>query len=379
MDVANNFIGENLGASGSLIAGTPNANGSFVGTSLAPLDPLLGPLDNNGDFGVVNLLTHANLANSGNNGVRDRGQDAGAPTTDTRLTTCVWCPHGHRRLRVSEPRHGRQCQRPHRYDPGRLAAVPQFCRDEQRGQDLQRRALSVTLPPNTTVVTASVDFTVSGDLVSLAVADLAAQAKSTITLTITPNSPGPFTATATLGADPDLSNNSAAVSLTVMPGPTPTPTPTPTATPTPTPTRPPTIIGEQVLFTRKLNRRGKPEGKPVLTGFELEFSAAMNPATAGNASNYQLGWTSTKRVKKKVVTILHPIAFRVQYRDSNDSVSLLLSGKGAFTKGGQLTVIAAPPGGVSSAAGVLLDGNNEGIAGDNGVLMILPKARGITP
>ena len=117
-------------------------------------------------------------------------------------------------------------------------------------------------------------------------------------------------------------------------------------------------------------------GKPVLTGFELEFSSAMNAATAGNASNYQLGWTSTKKVKKKVVTILHPVAFRVQYSDSNDSVSLLLIGKQAFAKGGQITVIAAPPDGVSSAAGVLLDGNDEGVAGDNGVFTILPRARG---
>jgi len=68
----------------------------------------------------------------------------------------------------------------------------------------------------------------------------------------------------------------------------------------------------------------------------------------------------------------------VQYSDSNDSVSLLLIGKQAFAEGGKLTVIAAPPDGVSGAAGVLLDGNNEGVAGDNGVFTIMPKARGIT-
>src|SRR5262249_35845846 len=134
----------------------------------------------------------------------------------------------------------------------------------------------------------------------------------------------------------------------------------------------------QVLFTRKLNKRGKPMGKRVLSGFEFQFGEAMNAAAAGNASNYQLGWTSTKRVKKKVVTILHPVPFHVQYSDSNDSVSLLLSGKVAFGQGGRITVIASPPDGVSSAAGVWLDGNDEGVAGDNGVFTILPKARGIT-
>ena len=44
VDVGNNFIGNNFGTDGFLIAGAPNAHGSFVGTSAAPLDPLLGPL-----------------------------------------------------------------------------------------------------------------------------------------------------------------------------------------------------------------------------------------------------------------------------------------------------------------------------------------------
>ena len=51
-------------------------------------------------------------------------------------------------------------------------------------------------------------------------------------------------------------------------------------------------------------------------------------------------------------------------------MSLTLGTKQAFAKGGQITVIASAPNGVSSAAGVLLDGNNEGVAGDNGVFTI---------
>ncbi len=78
------------------------------------------------------------------------------------------------------------------------------------------------------------------------------------------------------------------------------------------------------------------------------------------------------------MTILHPVAFHVHYSDSNDSVNLLLSREEAFAKGGEFTVIAAPPDGVSSASGVLLDGNDAGVAGDDGVFTILPKARGIT-
>jgi hypothetical protein len=140
----------------------------------------------------------------------------------------------------------------------------------------------------------------------------------------------------------------------------------------------PVIIGEQALFTPKLNKKHKPVGKSALTGFRLDFSTAMNPATAGDAGNYQVDWISTRRVKKKVVNILHPVSFQVQYDAATPSVSLLLSGKQAFAKGGRITVIAVPPGGVSGASGVLLDGGDQGQAGDNGVFTILPKARGIT-
>ena len=144
------------------------------------------------------------------------------------------------------------------------------------------------------------------------------------------------------------------------------------------PLPPPVIIREQALFLRKLNKHGKPVGRPVLAGFSLDYSSAMNSATVGNANNYQVDWISTKRVKKKVVNVLHPIPVTVQYRAGANSVSLLLSSKQTFAHGGQITVIASPPNGVSSAAGILLDGGDEGHAGDNGVFTILSKARGIT-
>lgn len=137
-------------------------------------------------------------------------------------------------------------------------------------------------------------------------------------------------------------------------------------------------MGEQALFTRKLNKKHRPQGKPVLTGFVLDFSAPMNPATAGNAANYQVEWTSLKRVKHKKMEVLHTVPFSVNYDPATHSVSLLLRGKQAFAQGGQITVNAAPPDGVSSASGVALDGGGQGQAGDNGVFTILPKARGIT-
>ena len=139
-------------------------------------------------------------------------------------------------------------------------------------------------------------------------------------------------------------------------------------------TTPPTpeIKSASVLATRKTNKKGKPVGKPVFTGFILDFSTAMNPATAGLAANYHLSSAVIRRVKKRKVTVLQPVNVTVAYNPSAEAVTLTMQGKPKFTDGGQLKVIAASPNGGSSAAGVLLDANDT-------VLSIQPKARGITP
>ncbi len=195
--------------------------------------------------------------------------------------------------------------------------------------------------------------------------------------------PTPTTPQATTAVNSPSPTPSPTPAPTPTPSPTPAPTPTPTPSPTPSPTpvpapTPPVIVGEQALFTRKLNKKHKPEGKPVLSGFVLDFSAAMNPATAGNAANYQVDWISFKQARHKKMQVLHAVPISANYDPATQSVSLLLSGKQAFARGGQITVVAEPPDGVSSAAGVLLDGGGQGQAGDNGVFVILPKARGIS-
>src|SRR5262249_47203138 len=92
-DFTGNFISDNTGAATSFPAGTANAEGSFVGTGAAPLDALLEPLADNGGTVVFldgsHLLTHASRANSGSNGVHNRGRGVGfiplgAPTKDER-------------------------------------------------------------------------------------------------------------------------------------------------------------------------------------------------------------------------------------------------------------------------------------------------------
>ncbi|MDQ4122428.1 MAG: carboxypeptidase regulatory-like domain-containing protein [Acidobacteriota bacterium] len=87
----NNLIGNNNGAAASFPAGNSNANGDIVGTTAAPINPLLGDLQENG--GETN--THALLGNSpafdsGNNCVTDLSCPTDNPpfalTTDQRGT-----------------------------------------------------------------------------------------------------------------------------------------------------------------------------------------------------------------------------------------------------------------------------------------------------
>ena len=119
-----------------------------------------------------------------------------------------------------------------------------------------------------------------------------------------------------------------------------------------------TIIGEQPLFRRKTNKKGKPIGKPVLSGFLFDFSQALNPSSATNNANYQVDTVTTKRVKKQTRHILHPItSFSVAYSAANDSVTLTFAGKQTFRTGGQITVVGGPPSGITGVSGAALAGS----------------------
>ena len=126
------------------------------------------------------------------------------------------------------------------------------------------------------------------------------------------------------------------------------------------------IIGEQALFVRKTNKKGRPVGKPVLAGYEFEFSSPLNPASATNSANYQVDNVTTKRVKKKVERILQPITkFNVSY--SNDAVTIALAGHETFKTGGQITVLNS----LAGASGAALAGTT--------VFTISKGGKGITP
>jgi hypothetical protein len=213
VDSANNFIGNNTGATTSFTAGTPNGNGSFVGTGGGPLDPLLVPLGDNGSTVTFldgsHLLTHQDLANSGTNGVRDRGTTVGAPSVDERGFP--------------------------RPDGGDTPSVPDIGAFEFQDVTL---SVAVTAPPTVALGTTTLSVTVtdtSGNALpddnstvnvalpaglaatgplTFRIGPLAPGASQTISVPVLATAPGPQTVTAVL-TSPDATPASASGTTTV--------------------------------------------------------------------------------------------------------------------------------------------------------------------
>ena len=134
---------------------------------------------------------------------------------------------------------------------------------------------------------------------------------------------------------------------------------------------PPTVDTEQVWTTQKTNSKGKKIGKPIFTGFKIVFSEAMSQATAGSIAGYQVDRIVTKTVKRKKKPSLVPVvSFTPSFNPSNNTVSLMISGKNLFKLGGQITIVTTPPNAVTSSAGVAVSGTT--------VFHILPNAKHIT-
>ena len=85
----------------------------------------------------------------------------------------------------------------------------------------------------------------------------------------------------------------------------------------------------------------------------------LDPSSATNNANYEVDTITTKRVKRQIRRILHPITrFRVVYSAPNSSVTLTFTGKQTFRTGGEITVIGGTSVGVVSASGSPLAGNS---------------------
>jgi uncharacterized repeat protein (TIGR01451 family) len=240
-DLEGNFIGDNAGASDSFTAGTPNNRGSFVGPAsfnagtggviFLPLDPLLEPLADNGGTVVLpdgsHPLTHKNQPSGDTTGVRDRGTELGTPSTDARGFTRWIDTHvdiGAFEFQDADVTLGAGPGAPGGHAYAGLPVGFSFTVTNHGPNPSHGVTVATTLPPGTTVVAASGNFTVSGNVVAFAVPDIAAGASTVLTLTVIPAAGGSFSAAAALSShdDPNLTNNTASASLTLLPRPFPT-------------------------------------------------------------------------------------------------------------------------------------------------------------
>ena len=123
---------------------------------------------------------------------------------------------------------------------------------------------------------------------------------------------------------------------------------------------PPTVTGERVVRAGKGNHAH-------IKGFELTFSEALNSARARNQANFI--------VMQNLEDGGQTVKLKATYHRASHSVSLTLAGSPAFALGGEITVIATAPSGVTSTSGVYLDGN--GAPGSDAVFSIPPQGTGV--
>src|SRR5262249_53086583 len=98
---------------------------------------------------------------------------------------------------------------------------------------------------------------------------------------------------------------------------------------------------------------------------------------AQDVANFTVTQLLIRKVKRHRTTVGQPIPVRVTYDDSAHSVSLFLTGRPRFARGGQIVVNDSPPTGLTGVAGDYLDGSGTGVPGSNGTFTILPKGRGL--
>jgi hypothetical protein len=120
----------------------------------------------------------------------------------------------------------------------------------------------------------------------------------------------------------------------------------------------PTIVGARVVTAGK-------GGHQHLVGFEVDFSSVLDSAHATEKTNY----TVTQTVRRGRRLVAQAVKFKVRYNPGSDAVSLLVSGRPAFAKGGRIALNAAPPSGITDSFGDYLAGNT--------VFVILPGARSV--
>jgi hypothetical protein len=148
---------------------------------------------------------------------------------------------------------------------------------------------------------------------------------------------------------------------TPTPTPTPAPTPAPTAAPTPSPApTPPVAIGSVQVEQNK---------KHLVTGIVVDFSGDLNASTAQNVADFTLTTAAKKGVHKAAKGSQLPLS-AAAYDQALHEVTLTPKKPFALTNSVQLLVNGTPSSGLQDSSGRFIDGNNDGIGGDNGVFTI---------
>jgi hypothetical protein len=141
--------------------------------------------------------------------------------------------------------------------------------------------------------------------------------------------------------------------------PAPTPTPTPTPSPTPTSTPPVTVTGVHDVTNRKHQ----------VTGIVVDLSGPVNAGQADNVANYVLATATAKGS----FTGGNSNAIRLGsavFNPSNDTVTLTPRKAFALSKPVQLTINGSSSSGLQDGSGQRIDGEGNGSAGSNAVVVL---------
>jgi ELWxxDGT repeat protein len=185
-------------------------------------------------------------------------------------------------------------------------------------------------------------------------------------LTVTTSSSGELIQISAAGLT-GTATNPLSVSSVAPPPPPPASSPPPLPLPPPPPATAsaPTVVLQRLATIQKSSKKGKPVGKPVFSGFYIQYSQPMNAATAGLAADYQVLSSVIKKVKKQTTRSDKPVPFSVSYSPAQNAVTINLKTTRPFAQGGEITIR-----GVISQAGIALSSSDT-------TFTILARAKGI--
>jgi hypothetical protein len=107
----------------------------------------------------------------------------------------------------------------------------------------------------------------------------------------------------------------------------------------------------------------------LVTEVIVQFSGPLNPAKAGNFSSYHLAMAGKKVsfAARKATSVSMRLP---SYNGNSDTVTLVPLQPFALTRPVQVVISGTSSTGLTDSQGRLIDGNGDGRAGSNGVVMV---------